>query len=256
MKAAEEHQSNLVDARAVEVRVPGSRTPLLRDVSLTIAPGERIALVGHNGAGKSTLLRAVAGFCAVTGGSLRVHGMELSGQRRRGTALRHLRSRIAQVHQGLHLVDRLHAIDNVLIGGAARCASPLTWMRRWPAPERAEAMAALARVGMDWAAHRRTDSLSGGERQKVAIARALQQRAPILLADEPTASLDSQAADAVLELLDAVAREHSLTLICVLHDLQRVPQIATRAICLRRGRVVADLLVTPDAPDQLRQVIT
>ncbi len=253
MKTMDREVPSLIDARAVEVRALGSQIPLLRDVSLTIAAGERIALVGHNGAGKSTLLRALAGFCAVTGGSLKVHGMELSGRSRQGAALRRLRSRIAQVHQGLHLVDRLQAIDNVLIGGASRCASPLTWVRRWPEAERAAAMAALARVGMDWAAHRRTDSLSGGERQKVAIARALQQRAPILLADEPTASLDAQAADSVLELLGAVAREHGLTLICVLHDLQRVPQLATRAICLRRGRVVADLVVTSDAAGQLAQ---
>ncbi len=170
--------------------------------------------------------------------------------------LRRLRSQIAQVHQGLHLVDRLSVLDNVLVGGAARCASPLSWLRRWPADERAAAHAALARVGMDWAAQRRTDSLSGGERQKVAIARALQQRAPILLADEPTASLDVQAADAVLDLLASVVRERGSTLICVLHDLQRVPRIATRAIGLRRGRVIADLVVTADTPQRLKELLS
>ena len=99
-----------------------------------------------------------------TEGSLRVLGTEMNGLRQRDT-LRNLRSRIAQVHQGLNLVGRLSVIDNVLIGGAARASSMFTWLRRWPALEREAAQAALARVGMAWAASRRTDSLSGGERQ-------------------------------------------------------------------------------------------
>ena len=239
-----------VAVRASRLQVSVAGRPLLHDVTLAVTTGECVALVGHNGAGKSTLLRALSGFCDVTGGSLQVHGMNLAGRRNGAAGLRRLRSGIAQVHQGLHLIDRLSVLDNVLVGAAARCASPLTWLHRWPAEARSEAHAALARVGMDWAANRRTDSLSGGERQKVAIARALQQRAPILLADEPTASLDVQAADAVLDLLASVARERGSTLICVLHDLQRVPRIATRAIGLRRGRVVADLVVTTDAPRQ------
>ncbi len=240
----------MVEASRLQVSAAGK--PLLHDMTLTVEAGECVALVGPNGAGKSTLLRALSGFCDVTGGSLHVHGLELTARRRAGaSAIRRLRRRIAQVHQGLHLVDRLSVLDNVLVGAAGRCSSPLTWLRRWPAVERAEAHAALARVGMDWAAARRADSLSGGERQKVAIARALQQRAPILLADEPTASLDVQAADAVLELLGAVVRERGSTLICVLHDLERVPRIATRAICLRHGRVIADLAATPDMPRQL-----
>ncbi len=250
-------QPIMVDANGLRVSAAGNL--LLHDVTLSVAAGERVALVGANGAGKSTLLRALSGFCEVTGGSLSVHGMQLDGRhrhRRSAAALRRLRSRIAQVHQGLYLVDRLSVLDNVLVGAAARCTSPLTWLRRWPAPERAEAHAALSRVGMDWAADRRTDSLSGGERQKVAIARALQQRAPILLADEPTASLDVQAADAVIQLLAAVAQERGSTLICVLHDLELVPRMATRAICLRRGRVIADIPMTPDTPRQLMSLMS
>ena len=108
-------------------------------------------------------------------------------------------------------------LDNVLIGGAARSSSWLTWIRRWPTAEREQARAALARVGMGWAASRRTDSLSGGERQKVAIARALHQNAPMLLADEPTASLDAEAADEVINLLTSLVAERKSTLICVLH---------------------------------------
>ena len=233
---------------------------LLRDVSLTIAPGERVAIVGHNGAGKSTLLRTVSAFSQVHEGRLNVLGTDVTLLReprdaRSSGELRHLRSRVAQVLQGLHLVGRLSVLDNVLIGGAARTTSWLTWLRRWPVSEREQARAALARVGMAWAAARRTDSLSGGERQKVAIARALHQDAPVLLADEPTASLDAEAADEVIALLTSVVAERQATLVCVVHDLDLVPRLAKRVIVLRRGQVVADQQVHGEIAAELRGIL-
>ena len=242
----------VVEARGLHVKV--GEHVLLRDVNLTVSAGERIAIVGHNGAGKSSFLRAVSGFNSVQRGSLNVLGTDMSVIRER-RALRSLRSRVAQVHQGLHLIGRLSVLDNVLIGGAGRNASWLTWMRRWPLFERNQAHAALSRVGMDWAASRRTDSLSGGERQKVAIARALHQNAPVLLADEPTASLDAEAADEIINLLTALVAERKSTLICVVHDLDLVPRLADRVIVLRRGQVGADVAVTANTAGELRGVM-
>jgi len=242
----------VIEAHGLQVSV--GRSVLLHNLALTVCPGERVAVVGHNGAGKSTLLRALSGFSQVTRGSLRVLDTDLSRLRQAGT-LRRLRRSVGQIHQGLHLVGRLSALDNVLIGGAGRCTSPLTWLRRWPAPERRRAQAALIRVGMGWAGNRRTDSLSGGERQKVAIARALHQGAPILLADEPTASLDADAADEIVRLLSGVAQERRATLISVVHDLDLLPRLADRAIALRRGAIVADVAVTAGTPGQLRHLL-
>ena len=242
----------VVEARGLHVKV--GEHVLLRDVNLTVSAGERIAIVGHNGAGKSSFLRAVSGFNSVQRGSLNVLGTDMSVIRER-RALRSLRSRVAQVHQGLHLIGRLSVLDNVLIGGAGRNASWLTWIRRWPLHERDQAHAALSRVGMDWAASRRTDSLSGGERQKVAIARALHQDAPMLLADEPTASLDAEAADEIINLLTALVAERKSTLICVVHDLDLVPRLADRVIVLRRGQVVADVAVNANTAGELRGVM-
>lgn len=242
----------IVEAR--DLHVGAGIAKLLHNVALRVMPGERVALVGHNGAGKSTLLRALSGFATVTHGSLRVLDTELNRTPRAGT-LRRLRRRIALVHQGLHLVDRLNALDNVLIASAGRHGSPLTWIRQWPLGERRGALAALDRVGMAWAEARRTDSLSGGERQKVAIARALHQDAPIILADEPTASLDANAAGEIASLLASVVAERSASLICVVHDLDLVPRLAQRAIVLRHGNVVADVAVTPAAPGQLRTLL-
>jgi phosphonate transport system ATP-binding protein len=241
--------------QAQGLQVSAGLQVLLRGLDLQIQPGEQVALVGHNGAGKSSLLRALSGFAQVTQGQLNVLGTDLS-QARAPTLLRQLRCQVAQVHQGLHLIGRLSALDNVLIGGAGRFTSPRSWWRRWPAAERDASMAALARVGMAHAATRRTDALSGGERQKVAIARALHQQAPLLLADEPTASLDAQAAADVIALLASVARERGATLICVIHDLDLVPRLAQRAIALRRGGVVADLAVDAHTPARLRELLT
>jgi phosphonate transport system ATP-binding protein len=242
----------VIEARGAHICAGAS--VLLHDVNLTIFEGERIAIVGHNGAGKSSLLRAITGFSAVSQGSLRVCETEMSSPLER-SALRLLRSRIAQVHQGLNLVGRLSAIDNVLIGGAARATSMLTWLRRWPAHETDAAQAALARVGMARAAARRTDSLSGGERQKVAIARALHQQAPVLLADEPTASLDADAADEIVELINALVAERKSTLLCVVHDLERVSQLADRVIVLRKGGVIADAPATRYSASELRGML-
>lgn len=242
----------VIDARSLQISA-GTHV-LLRDVGLTIAAGERVALVGHNGAGKSTLLRALAGFSRVTRGTLRVLDTDLSKARNAAT-LRRLRCRVAQVHQGLHLVGRLSALDNVLIGGAGRHPSAWSWLRRWPAAERRAAHAALTRVGLGGSADRRTDTLSRGERQKVAIARALHQGAPVLLADEPTASLDAEAADDVIGLLAAIAAERQATLVCVVHDLDLLPRLADRAIALRRGIVVADVAVNAHTPNQLRGLL-
>lgn len=247
----------VIHARGLQVSV-GAKV-LLRDVGIAVAAGERVALVGHNGAGKSTLLKALTGFSAVSRGSLRVLDTELSGSQP-ASALRALRGRVAQVHQGLHLVGRLSALDNVLIGGAARHGTGLrsvaTWFRRWPAAERRAAQAALSRVGLGWAARRRTDTLSGGERQKVAIARALHQQPDLLLADEPTASLDAQAADGIVSLLTEVVAERGATLVCVVHDLELLPRLADRAIALRHGIVVADVAVNARTPAQLRGMLT
>lgn len=248
----------VIEAQGLQVSV--GQQVLLRDIGLRITSGERVALVGHNCAGKSTLLRALTGFNGrgcVTRGSLRVLGTDVAAPGRVGgvAPLQSLRARVGQVHQGLHLVGRLSALDNVLIGGAGRHSSRWTWLRHWPASERLAAQAALARVGLGGAGHRRTDTLSGGERQKVAIARALHQGASLLLADEPTASLDSDAADEVVGLLSAVTSGQAVTLVCVVHDLELVPRLADRAIALRRGRVVADVAVDAHTPAQLRGVL-
>ena len=154
--------------------------------------------------------------------------------------LRTLRSRVGQVFQGLHLVSRLSALENVLIGGLDRCHSLLTCARLFSSDEHDRAHAALKAVGMEHAAQLRSDRLSGGERQKVAVARALNQEPELILADEPTANLDPAAADEIALLLAELAEERQVTLITVVHTLQLLPNLAQRIIGMHSGRIAFD----------------
>ena len=211
---------------------------------LKIHAGERVAIVGPNGAGKSTLLRCLSGFLAPTQGQVTVLGQRIDAGLP-PNALRTLRRDVGQVMQGLHLVHRLSALENVLVGTLGRTSGAATWRSwaRWYAPPAVEAARqALAAVGLTGHADTRADRLSGGERQKVALARLLVQQAQLILADEPTASLDPAAAHEVCNLLALAAR--GKTLLTVVHDTRVLPLLADRVIGLARGRLAFDLPVT------------
>ncbi len=211
---------------------------LLEIDELTVAAGERIAIVGHNGAGKTTLLRLLSGFMRPAHGTAEVLGRTLQ-EALPAAELRALRQEVGQVLQGLHLVARLSAIENVLIGSLGRVTGWRSWTRCYPAPEVAQAAAALQAVGLRAHAHMRADKLSGGEKQKVAIARLLMQRPRLILADEPTAALDPSAAAEVCQLLVKAARQ--ATLITVVHNPALLPLLAERVIGLKQGRITFDL---------------
>ena len=205
---------------------------------LVVGEGERVAIVGHNGAGKSTLLRVLSGFTRPTAGQVSVLGVRLD-MPLPPARLRALRREAGQVLQGLHLVPRLSALENVLIGCLGRVTGWRSWVRRYPAHECERACAALAMVGMLDKASMRTDGLSGGERQKVAIARLLVQAPRLILADEPTAALDPAAAQEICRVLGTAAGD--ATLVAVVHNTALLPLLADRVIGLRQGRVVFDL---------------
>ena len=205
--------------------------------SLTVSAGERIALVGPNGAGKSTLLRLLSGAIAPTHGRLIVLGhpltSRLSGARRRAWT-----REVGQVFQGLHLVSRLSVLDNVRIGALGRLTGWRTWLRMYPEAITTQACEALQAVGMLGKQHIRADYLSGGERQKIAIARLLMQQPRLILADEPTAALDPSAAGEVCRLL--VQAAHTATLLTVVHNTSLLALLADRVIGLRQGKIAFD----------------
>lgn len=207
--------------------------------ALSITHGERVAIVGPNGAGKSTLLHLLSGFVQPERGTVTV--LERLPDQLSKNDLKALRCEIGQVLQGLHLVQRLSALDNVLIGALGRLSGWRTWARWHRAEDVAEAEAALRDVGLLTKTDVRVDSLSGGERQKVAVARMLMQRPCLILADEPTAALDPQAAAEICALLEKAAT--GATLVSVVHNPSLLPLLADRVIGLRQGRICFDLSV-------------
>lgn len=228
--------SPAIEIDALRCETPDGRVTL-EVVHLSIAQGECVALIGANGAGKSTLLRCLTGFATPARGRLRVLGRAVE-PRTAAHELRRLRTEVAQVLQGLHLVQRLSAQENVLIGALGRLHGWRSWARCHADADVALAGRALDAVGLRHKADERCDRLSGGERQRVAVARMLMQQPRLVLADEPTASLDPSAAADVCRLLREGS--HGATLVSVVHQAELLPQLAERVIGLQRGRVVFD----------------
>jgi phosphonate transport system ATP-binding protein len=231
-----------IDVRIDDLVVQAGARTLLQVPQLTIHGGERVALVGPNGAGKSTLLRTLTGFAVPAQGHVQVLGRGLgpgaaAPLTRRG--LRELRAQVGQVMQGLHLVPRLTARENVLVGALPRLPGWRSWARLYPRSLVAQADAALAALGLAAHIHTRADRLSGGERQKVGIARMQLQQPRMILADEPTAALDPAAVAEACRALQQAA--HGATLVTVVHQPTLLPLLAERVLGLRGGRIVWDL---------------
>ena len=223
----------------VDVRLGG--LPVLSQVDLAVAPGEAVALVGPSGAGKTTLLRLLNGAVAPAAGTVRVGDRDLAGLD--GADLRDLRAGVGFIHQDLRLVPNLRASQNVLSGALGRLG-PLASARLFLRPARDDLLEVhrlLERVGIAEKMFQRTDRLSGGQAQRVAVARALFQRPRILLADEPVASVDPARARATLELLTDLCREEGLTLCVSLHDPELVREFFPRVVGLKNGGVVMDV---------------
>lgn len=207
-------------------------------VDLTVQAGELVALLGPNGSGKSTLLRCVARLLDADAGTVVVDGAELTALR--GAALRRVRPSLGMIFQRSCLVRRRSAADNVAAGSLGRHPGLRTALGMLPAGERVRAVELLARVGLGAVAGQRADTLSGGQAQRAAVARALAQRPSVLLADEPVASLDPDAATGVMELLRGLAHDEGLAVLCVLHQPDLALAFADRIMALDRGRVVLD----------------
>lgn len=214
--------------------------PALRRVSLSVRQGEMLSLVGASGSGKSTLLRNINGLQQSDAGTVEVFGSILQSGGQLHSKVRHLRSQIGFIFQQFNLVNRLSVLENVLIGDLAQI-SPLRSIFHWfGRQERVRALAALEQVGILDQAYKRASALSGGQQQRVAIARCLMQGARIILADEPIASLDPESARKVMEMLVRLNREHGITVVTSLHQVQMVRCYFHRAVALRDGEIHFD----------------
>jgi phosphonate transport system ATP-binding protein len=244
-------------------RVAVGTRVLLEVTRLAIETGEHVAIVGPNGAGKSTLLKLIGALSMAQQGHVQVLGRSIGPQGAAAAAAlgaeecRALRRETGLLMQGLHLVPRLSARENVLIGALARLRGVDAWrslLRWYPSALVAEADGALASLGLADRAGTRADRLSGGERQKVALARVQLQRPSLLLADEPTSALDPAATTQVCHALRAWASEPGRTLITVVHDLDLLPLLANRVIGMAAGRVQWDLPIDEVTASMLQEL--
>jgi phosphonate transport system ATP-binding protein len=208
----------------------------LSGVSLTVQPGERVAVIGPSGAGKTTLLRLANTSLFASAGEVRLLGQDV---RRLGSrALRSLRGRIGTVYQQLQLVPQASVLENVLMGRLGRRSALATAAAALRRRDREEVAAVLSSVGIADKLDERLDRLSGGEQQRVAVARVLYQGPEIVLADEPFSSVDPERSHAVVQLLAEAARGR--TLLLSTHQLEPVLPHFPRVIGLREGRVLFD----------------
>ncbi|WP_326734239.1 ABC transporter ATP-binding protein [Streptomyces sp. NBC_01022] len=205
--------------------------PALHEVSLTVQPGEAVAILGPSGSGKSTLLNLVAGLDRPDTGTVIVDGVRVDQLGETGSAL-YRRSRIGMVFQFFNLLDDLTVTDNVAL--PARLAG----MARGEAARRTVELLEL--LGIDRHARAYPGRLSGGERQRVAVARALMNRPTLLLADEPTGALDTAAGQDVSRLLTGLNAEGQ-TVVVVTHDLALARSCTNRTIRIADGRITEDV---------------
>jgi phosphonate transport system ATP-binding protein len=228
----------MLQVRRLTMRYPNGKLALA-NFDLRVKAGELVVVLGGNGSGKTTLLRCITRTLRPDSGEIWLNGtnlVELDGQK-----LRRARLELAMISQHASLVRRSTVLRNVATGSLGRHGNLWTALGGLPAQELAAARGYLAEVGLAELAGQRAGTLSGGQAQRVAIARGLAQRPRVLLADEPIASLDPEAAEEILRLLHRLAGEEQLAVLCVLHQVELAYRYADRVVGIRDGEVAFDL---------------
>ena len=226
----------------------------LDKVSIKISEGEMVALLGASGSGKSTLLRHLPGFVTSTSGAIDVLGQTVQSNGKLMPSFKQVRSRLGFVFQQFNLVNRLPVITNVLIGQLYETPWWRSLFMRFNTEQRQKALEALASVGIEQTAWQRASTLSGGQQQRAALARCLVQKAQIILADEPIASLDPESSRKVMDLLQEMNQSHHCTVLVSLHQVEFAVRYCPRTIALNAGRVVYDGPSSALTPDLLAKL--
>ena len=208
------------------------------DVSLQVAPGLFVGVIGRSGAGKSTLLRMINRLETPTSGAIRYGDIDVT--KLSGAALANWRARCAMIFQQFNLVGRLDVLTNVLVGRMNHISTLRSVLQFWGESDIALALSALEQLDIGSLASQRADSLSGGQQQRVAIARALVQEPELILADEPIASLDPRNTRIVMDALLRINKHFGITVLCNLHSLDLARSYCDRLIGMAAGRLVFD----------------
>lgn len=241
----------MLSVRHLALEYPNGKLALA-GFNLEVGAGELVIVLGGNGSGKTTLLRCITRTLAPTAGEVWLNGTELT--RLAGEELRRARLELAMISQHPSLVRRRSVLANVATGALGRHFTFRTALGGLPATELRAAYTCLEEVGLVDLGLQRAGTLSGGQAQRVAIARALAQKPKALLADEPVASLDPEAAEDIMRLLRRLAEEENLAVLCVLHQIELAYAYAHRVVGIRDGRIEFDLpreMVSRDAVKRL-----
>jgi len=241
----------MLEIRQLSLCFPNGKRALT-DLDLTVRAGELVIVLGGNGSGKTTLLRCINRTLTPTAGEVWLNGLNITHLH--GEGLRRARLELAMISQHASLVGRRSALKNVATGALGRHFNAWTAVGGLPAEELRLARGYLAQVGLSGLEQQRAGTLSGGQAQRVAVARALAQKPKVLLADEPVASLDPEATGEIMRLLRHLATEEGHAVLCVLHQVELAYAYADRAIGIRDGRVAFDLAradMTKEAVNQL-----
>ncbi|EMA44645.1 phosphonate ABC transporter ATP-binding protein [Halobiforma nitratireducens] len=224
----------------------------LTGVSTTIEGNEIVAMIGPSGAGKSTFIRCINRLTEPTEGEVTLDGTELtaldSGE------MKTARRNVGMVFQEYNLVERLTVMENVLSGRLGYVSNWAALRRNFPQEDVEMAYDILETVGLGGMENKRADELSGGQRQRVGIARAVVQEPKILLADEPTSSLDPDTSHAVMELLTEIAAERNIPVLINIHEVHLAVEYADRILGLHEGELVFDGPTT-DLDENAKDVI-
>jgi phosphonate transport system ATP-binding protein len=212
--------------------------PVLNGLDLDFGSDGLTAVIGASGTGKSTLLRCINRLVEPTAGQIVFGGRDVVPLR--GRALREARREIGMVFQEYNLVERLSVMENLLCGRLGYTGALQAWLRRFPPADIERAFELLDQVGLADRAHQRADALSGGQRQRVGIARALMQAPRLLLADEPTSSLDPRTAVEIMALMRDLGRARGIPVVVNMHDVDLARRFADRIVGLASGAVVFD----------------
>ena len=216
--------------------VPGK--PVLKNISIEIAPRGVTAIIGPSGTGKSTLVRCINLLVEPTEGEIVFEGRDIAHLR--GQALREVRRKMGMVFQEYNLVERLTVMENLLTGRLGYVSAWDSFRRKFDPADIEHAFKLLDHVGLASFANTRADALSGGQRQRVGIARALMQQPALLLADEPTSSLDPKTSVEIMQLMCGLAEENRIPVMINMHDVELAKRFASRILGMSGGRIVYD----------------
>jgi len=241
----------MIEVRDLTKIYPPDKLALDR-VNLKVGAGEFAIILGRSGAGKSTLLRCLNRLVEPSAGEVFWDGMEMTATSRE--VLRKVRREIGMIFQQFNLVKRATVLENVLAGRLGYAGALKSLFGRFSVEDELLALECLEQVGLAGFSERRAGTLSGGEQQRVAIARALAQRPRVILADEPTASLDPRLTQTIMDILKRINEEKGITLIISQHQLEVAMEYGERIVGLRSGRVLYDGSVSDLGPEAIEAI--